>query len=99
MEGTLPYLCFYYTSYLLFRTTHLLLDKERRIIAVLAGRPKGAGWQETCDKAFSVLGGLAKRAVPSKKDLESRRGIFPTIPYGISLGNGQMVSGLLALCT
>ena len=93
----LPYPCFYYNSYLLSRTTHLLLDREKRIIGVLAGQPNGASWEHACNNAFWVLDKLAERVKPSKKDLESRHGIFPCIAYGISLGNGQTVSTTLVL--
>ena len=91
------YLYFWPSSYLLSRTTNLLLDREKRIIGVLAGQPQGENWASTCNRAFTALDLLAQRVVPSKKDVESRRGIFPTIAYGISLGNGQKVSVIYVL--
>ena len=87
-----PCCCTPQVAYLLPRATHLLLDQGRRIIGVLAGRPKDKGWQEACEGAFFALDHVAQKAVPSKKDTESRRGIYPCIAYGISLGNGQVVS-------
>ena len=73
------------------------MDQEKRIIGVLAGQPRSGDWATVCNRAFVALDRLAERAVPSVKDAESRRGIFPTIAYGISLGNGQTVSANLVL--
>jgi hypothetical protein len=86
-----------YISYLSSRTTHLLLDKGMRIIGVLAGRPKGEDWQVACNMAFCALDKVAQRIKPNKKDIESRRGIYPSIAYGMSLGNGSTVSTTLTL--
>lgn len=86
-----------YISYLSSRTTHLLLDRGMRIIGVLAGYPNREDWQEACSMAFCALDKVAQRIKPSKKDIEGRRGIYPSIAYGISLGNGQPVSTTLTL--
>jgi len=85
-------------SYLLSRTTHLLMDREKRVIGLLAGQPKSGDWATVCNKTFVALDRLAERVAPSEKDIQSRRGIFPTIAYGISLGNGQKVS-IYHLCS
>ena len=79
----------------LSRTTHLLLDKEKHVIGVLAGRPKDPDWENTCNRAYSILGHLAERVQPKKDGVESRRGIEKYVSYGISLGNGQQVSTIL----
>jgi hypothetical protein len=68
------------------------MDREQRIIGVLGGQPRSKDWANVCNNAFVVLDRLSKRVVPSAADIKSRRGIFPTIAYGISLGNGQTVS-------
>jgi hypothetical protein len=68
------------------------MDREQRIIGVLGGQPRSKDWAYICNSAFVVLDRLSKRIVPSAADIKSRRGIFPTIAYGISLGNGQTVS-------
>ena len=73
------------------------MDREKRVIGVLAGQPKSSNWASACSNAFAALDGLAERVKPSPKDAQSRRGIFPTIAYGISLGNGQTVCAKLAL--
>jgi len=74
-----------------------LLDSERRVIGVLAGCPKGTDWQDAYNKAFCTLDRIAQSTKPTKKDVENRRGIYPYIAYGISLGNSQTVSGNPAL--
>jgi hypothetical protein len=77
---------------MLSRTTHLLLDKEKHMIGVLAGAPKDPDWENTCNRACSILGRLAERVKPKKDEVEGRRGIGKYVSYGISLGNGQQVS-------
>jgi len=74
-----------------------LLDREKRVIGVLAGQPFEDNWTDACNRAFTALDRLAQRAVPSTKDIESHHGIFPTIAYGISLGNGQKVLSMFYL--
>jgi hypothetical protein len=73
------------------------MDKEKRVVGVLAGQPKSRDWANACNNAFAALDQLAERIKPSPKDVQSRRGIFPTIAYGISLGNGQTVCATLIL--
>ena len=90
----LSYFYFCFSLYLLSRSTHLLLDKEKRIVGVLAGCPDGSGWQDTCSRAFSILQRVAKRVQPNQDELKSRRGIGKYVSYGISLGNGQKVSAI-----
>jgi hypothetical protein len=75
------------------------MDREKRVIGLLAGQPKSGDWATVCNKAFVALDRLAERVVPSEKDIQSRRGIFPTIAYGISLGNGQKVSSICSIAS
>lgn len=92
MESKSRCCCLLSAAYLLPRTAHLLLDRGKRIIGVLAGSPKGRGWQEACEGAFFALDRVAQKAVPTKKDAQGRRGIYPSVAYGVSLGTGQSVS-------
>ena len=95
----LLYLYFCFSLHLLFRSTHLLLDKEKRVLGVLAGCPGSPGWQDTCSTAFSILQRVAKRVQPNQDELKSRRGIGKYVSYGISLGNGQKVSPIYYIFT
>ena len=62
-----------------FRTPHLLLDRENRVVGVLAGRPQGAmDWGAVHDSALSSLESVSKKLkvgpkVPKKKSDNSRR--------------------------
>jgi hypothetical protein len=64
---------------------------KRCIIGVLAGCLKEKSWQKACSSAFFALDRVAQRATPGKKEADNRRGIYPSIAYGISLGNGNTV--------
>lgn len=75
------------------------MDKEKRVLGVLAGCPGSPGWQHTCSTAFSILQRMAKRVQPNQDELKSRRGIGKYVSYGISLGNGQKVSATYYLYT
>jgi hypothetical protein len=100
-------ICVLITFYLLIftqeapRTTHLLLNREHRIIGVLAGRPCNAKWgEEVHDKALAALqsaasemglrGNTAKGKPEGDHDVGRRRP-FPSISYGLSFGGGQTV--------
>ena len=63
------------------------MDKEKRVIGVLAGQPRSSNWANAYNNAFATLDRLAKRVKPSPKDVQSWQRIFPAIAYGISLGN------------
>jgi len=41
MEGMVLKPYFWHRSYLLSRTTNLLLDREKRVVGILAGQPQG----------------------------------------------------------
>ena len=73
------------------------MDKEKRVIRVLAGQPRSSDWANAYNNAFATLDRLAKRVKPSPKDVQSWQRIFPTIAYGISLDNGQTVCTTLFL--
>ena len=71
-------------------TTCLLLDAERRIVAVLAGHPYDPGWPKVQEDVFHVLQGAAMELGVNKVK-EHRRGTFVTLAHGLSFGGGQEV--------
>ena len=73
------------------RTTHLLLDRENRVIGALAGRPQDAGWGAVHDGALAALESAAPEMRLRPKDTAHRRGSYPSISHGISFGGGQEV--------
>lgn len=75
-----------------FRTPHLLLDRENRVIGALAGRPHGAtDWGAVHDSALASLESVSKKLNFSQKDKAHRRGSYISISHGLSFGGGQQV--------
>ena len=75
-----------------FRTSHLLLDRDRRIVGVLVGQPQDEGWRAACKGAYEALHQVATKVKPSTTGTcGQRRGISVGIPHGISLGPGHKV--------
>lgn len=81
----------------LCRETILIVDREDRIIAILAGRPSGKDWEETVQKYLQALA-RAKESLQFGKKCD-RRGPFRTIAVGVSYGGGQTVSDHVSLIT
>lgn len=72
-----------------------MLDKEKRIIVSLAGRPrdnpasKSKSWQDVVRGADSVI--TMQREEADIRPHRHRRGNFVALACGISYGGGQMV--------
>lgn len=73
------------------RSPHLLLDRENRVVGVLAGRPLDPGWGAVHDSALSALESAAPKMRLRPKDAAHRRGSYPSVSHGISFGGGQEV--------
>ncbi|KIL53869.1 hypothetical protein M378DRAFT_19460 [Amanita muscaria Koide BX008] len=71
------------------RTVHLLLDRERYIVGVLAGHPNDKRWGQVHEDAFTKLQQAASTMSYSDKERSNRQGLFPTVAHGISFGGGQ----------
>ena len=90
-----------------FRDSHLLLDRDRRVIGVLVGQPRGDDWKAACEGAYEALHLAASQVKPSTPGKAEpsrsgqakcmpgtcgeRRGISVGLPHGISMGPGQKV--------
>jgi hypothetical protein len=75
------------------RSSHLLLDTEKRVIGVLVGQPRGEErWKQVCMGVFEALKTAASSLNLSKEKKKHRRGEFPAVAHGISFGGGQEVS-------
>lgn len=88
-------------------TTHLILDHEGRIVAVLVGRPRDdPSWQNTVDGAAATMERVRVdgQAIPVQKPDgteeikygwedrdKGRRGLYTSISTGASFGQGQTV--------
>ena len=71
------------------RTVHLLLDRERHVVGVLAGHPNDKRWGQVHEDAFTKLQQAASTMSYSDKERNNRRGLFPTVAHGISFGGGR----------
>ena len=81
---------------LLYRTPYAILDDERRIIAVLAGRPFPKNgvpddWDDVVARACAAIEAAREEMIFEKKDLEHRRGPHIGKAFGWSHGTGQEV--------
>ena len=74
------------------RVTRAIVDKDGRIIAVLAGSPNDADWASVHRSAYAALQTARRRCRFPKKTTTHRRGNFPALSAGISFGGGQKVS-------
>ena len=94
MDGKLP-TCVIILQHvhLMYSQTHLLLDQEPRVGAVLLGQPRGR-WPEVHKEAFKALFKAAKyfNEMPVKPHMH---GNFHSIAHRISFGGGQQTAGFL----
>ena len=77
--------------------TRLILDKEDRIIAVLAGQPDDPLWKDMVNSAAEVMQEAERLGADldlfTEENLHHRRGEFLALPSGVSFGGGQTVRG------
>lgn len=74
------------------RTSHVLLDRDERVVGVLVGQPQDRGWRDVCKGAYGALHKAASKVKPGKSGTcGERRGISVGIAQGISLGPGLKV--------
>ncbi|PPR04543.1 hypothetical protein CVT26_002510 [Gymnopilus dilepis] len=71
------------------RTPMLVVDRDGRIIAILAGRPEDPTWNEVQREAAQLLEEARCACRVPKKSQHHRRGAFTTLRCGFSHGGGQ----------
>ncbi|KAG2127459.1 uncharacterized protein EDB93DRAFT_1096547 [Suillus bovinus] len=71
------------------RSPKTLLDKNRRVIVVLAGQPQDDGWQLTTSQACAAMEIARERCTFKLSDTHHRRGFYPCLGVGVSYGGGQ----------
>ncbi|KAG6371763.1 hypothetical protein JVT61DRAFT_9115 [Boletus reticuloceps] len=74
------------------RTPTAILDQEKRIVAALAGRPKGDDWEQVHGPISSLLQDAAGE---TDGMCHERRGDFVSLSAGVSYGGGQTAPGNL----
>lgn len=72
-------------------TPHVLLDNHKRIVGVLAGRPKDDSWRDTTRAACDAMEQARGQCIFRDTDVEHRRGSYPCLAVGVSYGGGQQV--------
>jgi hypothetical protein len=78
------------------RVTHLILDCNKTVIAVLLGQPR-EGWDEVHDGAVRRIKKTAARMGLDETTPHGRRGPYPSVAHGISYGGGQPASVILLI--
>lgn len=71
-----------------FRATLLIFDAQDRVIGACVGPPDAAQWPDVHRRAFEKLSAEAAHAHFARKERIHRRGRFPAINVGISMGMG-----------
>ncbi|KAG1721317.1 uncharacterized protein EDB91DRAFT_1088492 [Suillus paluster] len=72
-------------------TPHVLLDKDRRTIGVLAGHPKDDGWHDTVAAVCTAMEHARDCCAFRRENMEHRRGAYPCLAVGVSFGGGQEI--------
>ncbi|KAJ7705954.1 hypothetical protein B0H16DRAFT_1746966 [Mycena metata] len=72
-----------------------ILDRNGRIIAVLAGQPYHAEYRAATDAAFAAMRSASKTTHFSAEMKKHRRGLFAAVNVGLSYGKGQSTPGWL----
>lgn len=77
----------------LSREPWAIVDKQGRIIAVLAGRPRGDDWTELTEELAGLLSKAGSKMTFSRKQRSGghKRGDFPSVSVGTSFGGGSKV--------
>ena len=70
----------------------MLLDSKGCSIVILAGMPRGSGWEEAIIEAGELIKEAGRQCSFSQKKLHHRRESFPALAVGISFGGGWKVS-------
>lgn len=74
-------------------------DKKGCIFGVVAAPPKCDDWKDVNTKGSKLLEKTRTQCDFISKDKTHRRGVYPAMGYGISLGNGQKKPKRLSLRT
>ncbi|KJA18009.1 hypothetical protein HYPSUDRAFT_145652, partial [Hypholoma sublateritium FD-334 SS-4] len=77
------------------RITQAIVDRDGRVIAVLAGHPNDVDWGTVQRTAHSAILSAKTRTRFMKKATRHRRGDYPAAAVGISFGGGQKSPGNL----
>lgn len=75
---------------------HLLVDRDDRVVGVLAGRPQDPSWDETTQEATRAMCEAYASCRFKKTNVKHRRGEFATLARGVSFGGGRTVRTTMA---
>ncbi|THU79338.1 hypothetical protein K435DRAFT_697978, partial [Dendrothele bispora CBS 962.96] len=73
------------------RTTRPILDKQGRVVAVLAGRPRSSDWDALVQKGTEEIARARNDLTFTRKQTEHSRGDFPAVTIGVAHGGGRRV--------
>ncbi len=80
-----------------YRKLLLIFDSKDRVIGACVGPPDVAEWPEVHRAAFEKVNAEREQATFTKDERKHRRGRFPAINVGISMGMGPDRPGVLEL--
>ncbi|KAJ2968067.1 hypothetical protein NUW54_g13326 [Trametes sanguinea] len=72
-----------------FRLCRPILDKDERVFAVLAGRPRDQSWDNVNGELQKLFDITRDAYQLTSQQISHRRGAFPAVTCGISYGGGQ----------
>jgi hypothetical protein len=81
-----------YPTDCLLSTPRPVIDREERIISMLAGKPRDPTWTNVESNATGALHEGGKQASFSQEQRMHRRGDYPALGVGVSFGGGRRVS-------
>ncbi|KAI9058718.1 hypothetical protein FKP32DRAFT_1680442 [Trametes sanguinea] len=74
-------------------TPYTLLDRDGRVIALLAGHPQDPQWGATVEAANCAMEEAYRDCTFTREDKVHRRGTFATLARGVSFGGGRTTPG------
>ncbi|KAG2030705.1 hypothetical protein BDR03DRAFT_877726 [Suillus americanus] len=77
------------------RSPQTLLDKNGRVIGVLAGQPRDDDWELTISQACAAMENAREHCTFKLSDTHHWRGLYPCLAVGVSYGGGQQEPGNL----
>lgn len=74
------------------RDSYAIVDREGRVISVLAGKPRDGKWDSLMKELEEAIAKAREKMSFSKKQKKHVRGKFPSVSVGNSFGGGSKVN-------
>ncbi|KAG2338171.1 hypothetical protein BDR05DRAFT_1004414 [Suillus weaverae] len=77
------------------RSPQTLLDKNGRVIGILASQPQDDGWELTISQACTAMENVWEHCILKLSDIHHWRGLYSCLAAAVSYGGGQQQPGNL----